>query len=415
MDRFMKWMNERFAPRLDTFTKNVWVASIQDSIMIALPMVFIGSLITLLSILNDFIPGMPDLSPVSTFSFGLLGLFIAFLTPYKVMEQKERHKIKLIAGCTGLSFYLMLLKPAFGEDGTISFILERFGPSGMFTSLIVGVLVAVVFSAFHRFSFFRKDTSLPEFIVDWFDFLVPIALILGAGWVLTYPLQFDIFVLILNVFEPLNQISQSLLGFVLFNFIGVFLYSFGVSPWVLMPIFFAIWLPAIEANAAAVAQGMEPTNINTFETFFSGWVGVGGMGATLPLVIWFLFAKSKRLSAIGKTTLVPSLFNINEPVIYGAPIAFNPILMIPMWINGLIVPIIVYVALDLGLAAIPSQLFQMWYTPLGISTYIVSGLGGLILLAVVLLIMFAVWFPFFKAYDMQEYRKEQLAQSKKEI
>ncbi|MCY9513063.1 PTS sugar transporter subunit IIC [Paenibacillus apiarius] len=406
MDRLMKWMTEKFAPRLEAFTKNVWVDSIQEAIMVALPMIFIGSLITLVSILNNYFPGMPDLTPITTFSFGLLGIFIAFLTPYMVMQKKDRHKIKLIAGATGLSLFMMLLKPKISDDGTIQFLLERFGPSGMITALLVGILVALVMNMFNRFSWFKKDTKLPEFIVDWFDFLVPIGLILMFGWVLIYQLDFDIFELIVNVFKPLNTISQSLAGFVLFNFIGVVLYSFGVSPWVMTPIFYSIWIPAIEENAALAAQGLEPVNINTFETFFSGWVGVGGLGATLPLIIWFLFAKSKKLNSIGKATIVPSLFNINEPVIYGAPIAFNPILMIPMWINGLITPIIVYMVLDSGLVDIPAKVYQLWYTPIGLSTYILSGLKGLILLAVVLLIIFVVWFPFFKVYDLQELKKE---------
>lgn len=407
MERLMKWMTEAFAPRLEAFTKNVWVESIQEAIMVTLPMIFIGSFITLVSILKDFIPGMPDLTPITTFSFGLLGLFIAFLTPYMVMQKKERHKIKLIAGATGISLFMMLLKPTLSDDGSIRFLLERFGPSGMVTALLVGVSVAVVMNAFHRFSLFKKDTKLPEFIVDWFDFLVPIALILTCGWLLIYQLHFDIFELIVSVFKPLNAISQSLAGFVLFNFIGVALYSFGVSPWVMTPIFYSIWIPAIEENAALAAKGLAPVNINTFETFFSGWVGVGGLGATLPLVIWFLFAKSKKLNSIGKATIVPSLFNINEPVIYGAPIAFNPILMIPMWINGIITPIIVYLALDSGLVDIPSKVYQLWYTPIGLSTYILTGLKGLMLLAVVLLVIFAVWFPFFKVYDKQELEREQ--------
>ncbi|WP_411551535.1 PTS sugar transporter subunit IIC [Paenibacillus lautus] len=406
MKRFMKWMTESFAPRLDAITNKIWIASIQEAIMVAIPMIFIGSIITLISILQDFIPGMPDLTPITTFSFGLLGLFIAFLTPYTVMEKKERHKIKLLAGMTGISLFLMLLNPVVNEDGTVQFVLERFGPAGMVTALIVGVFIAVIMNVCAKFSFFKKGSSMPEFIMDWFDFLVPIAVIMGIGWVLVYQLHFDIFGLIVSIFEPINAMGQSLFGFIMFNFIGVVLYSFGVSPWVLMPIWYAIWIPAIEENAALVAQGLEPVNINTFETFFSGWLGIGGMGATLPLVIWFLFARSKKLKTIGKATLIPSLFNINEPVVYGAPVAFNPLLMVPMWINGLITPIIVYLALDMGFAQIPSKIFQLWYTPIGVSTYLMSGFNGLILLAVVLLIVFAVWFPFFKLYDAQELKKE---------
>lgn len=152
----MKWMTESFAPRLDAITNNIWIASIQEAIMVAIPMIFIGSIITLISILQDFIPGMPDLTPITTFSFGLLGLFIAFLTPYTVMEKKERHKIKLLAGMTGISLFLMLLNPVVNEDGTVQFVLERFGPAGMVTALIVGIFIAVIMNVCAKFSFFKK-------------------------------------------------------------------------------------------------------------------------------------------------------------------------------------------------------------------------------------------------------------------
>lgn len=128
----------------------------------------------------------------------------------------------------------------------------------------------------------------------------------------------------------------------------------------------------------------------------------------MPLVIMMLFwAKSSHLKAIGKITIAPAIFNINEPVVFGAPIAFNPILMIPMWLNGLLIPAITYIVLNMGMVTIPSQVMQMWYIPVGISTYLVNfDWRGLILLAVNLAVSFLIWYPFFKVYDMQEVGKE---------
>ncbi|MDF9843661.1 MULTISPECIES: hypothetical protein [unclassified Paenibacillus] len=94
---------------------------------------------------------------------------------------------------SGVSLFVLLLNPTLNEDGTIQFILERFGPSGMITALLVGVFVALVMNLCNKFSFFKKGSSLPEFIMDWFDFLVPIALILTTGWVLVYPLHFALY------------------------------------------------------------------------------------------------------------------------------------------------------------------------------------------------------------------------------
>ncbi len=137
------------------------------------------------------------------------------------------------------------------------------------------------------------------------------------------------------------------------------------------------------------------------------WVWIGGMGTTLTLVVLMLFtAKSKRLKAMGKVTIIPSIFNINEPVVFGAPIAFNPILMIPMWLSGLIIPSITYIFLNTGMVIIPSKVMQLWYLPVGISTYLVNfDFRGLILLCANLLASLIIWYPFFKVYDIQETKK----------
>ncbi len=401
MNTFIKWMNESFAPKVNKITRNAWVSGIQDAIMAVLPLILVGSLITLISILNDFIPQMPDFSLISSFSFGLISVFISFLIPYYVMEKKKVNDRKIISGLTGLALFFMVLMPEFPEDGGIVFQFERFGGNGMFVALFIGIIVAVVMYFFSKFSFFNDSSTLPDFIIVWFDTIIPITILLLLGWTFTFNLGIDFYNVILNLFEPLSLIGQSFTGFVLLTFIPIFLYSFGISAWALYPIIFPIWVAGIEANSVIA------TNINTMETL-TAWVWVGGMGTTLPLVIMMVFlAKSQQLKAIGKVTVVPSIFNINEPVIFGAPIVFNPILMIPMWLNALIIPAITYIVLNLGMVTIPSKVFQLWYLPIGISTYLINtDLRGLILLVIIIAVSCLIWYPFFKVYDMQQATKE---------
>jgi PTS system cellobiose-specific IIC component len=372
--------------------------------MAILPLILVGSLITLISILNNYFSKMPNFSPITTFSFGLISLFVALLVPYFIMEKKKKNDRKIISGLTGLSLFLMLLMPKLTDDGGITFTLERFSGNGMFVALIVGLLVGAFMYLFSKFSFFKGSSSLPDFIIVWFDTVIPITILLLLGWIFTFQLNVDLYDLIIKVFEPVTAVAQSFTGFVFIAFLGVFFYSFGISAWVLYPIIFPIMLEGIQQNIDGVAQ-----NINTMETQ-TAWVWIGGMGTTLPLVLMMLFmAKSSHLKAIGKVTIVPSIFNINEPVIFGAPVAFNPILMVPMWLNGLIIPAITYVALTWDFVTIPERLFQLWYMPVGISSMLInSDLRGLILLAVVVVVSWLIWFPFFKVYDMQQFKKEQV-------
>lgn len=406
MKKFINWMNEKFTPAMNKITRNPWVSAIQDSIMGVLPLILVGSLITLISILNEYFPNMPDLSPISSFSFGLMSLFIVFLTSYFIMEKQKKNDRKLISALTGVALFLMLLKPNLA-DGNITFSFERLGANGMFVAIFVGLIVGATMYIFSKVSLFNDSSSLPDFIIVWFDTIIPISILLLVGWIFTFQLHFDLYVAILKIFEPLSLIGQSFGGFVLGTFICVFLYSFGISPWALYPILFPIWVAGVEANAHNIANGFQPQNIHTFETLM-GWIWIGGMGTTLTLVLLMLFAaKSQRLKAIGKVTLVPSIFNINEPVVFGAPIAFNPILMIPMWLNGLVIPAITYIILNIGMVKIPSTVMQLWYLPVGISTYLVNfDFRGLFLLVINILVSLIIWYPFFRVYDMQEIKKE---------
>lgn len=411
MNKLIDYMNRSFAPKMNKITRNAWVSAIQESIMGVLPLILVGSLITLIMILDNVIPNVPNLQPVSDFSFGLMSLFISFLAPYFIMEKHKKSDRKLIAGLTGAAMFLLLLSPTFNDDGQIIFSFERFGANGMFVAIIVGLLVGFVFYLFSKMSFFKESSSLPDFIIVWFDTIVPITLLLLAGWLVTVVGALDLYASILSLFEPLNSIGQSFVGFVIITFICVFLYSFGISPWALYPVVFPIWIAGIEQNASQLAQGLDPTSIHTFETLMA-WIWIGGMGTTLPLVIIMLvIGKSNHLKAISRVTIVPSIFNINEPVVFGAPVAFNPILMIPMWLNGIVIPAITYLVLSFGVITLPAEVMQLWYLPIGFSTYLVNtDFSGLLLLVLNLVVSLIIWYPFVKVYDKQKVAEETEAQ-----
>lgn len=133
------------------------------------------------------------------------------------------------------------------------------------------------------------------------------------------------------------------------------------------------------------------------------------MGFTLPLVLLMFRSKSKRLSALAKGLIVPSLCNINEPVVYGTPILLNPILMIPMWLNSLVIPTIVYFALSLGLVTIPYQTVNLGFIPVVFTCFLGNNdWRSLLLLAVVFAVATVIWYPFYKSYEAQEIKNEAL-------
>lgn len=406
MNKFIDFLSEKFTPVVNNMTKNIWVQSVQSTIMKVLPMVFVGSLVTIVSVLKNYISFLPDLSPINQYTFGLLGLFIAFLLPMEIMKNKKFESMSVVAGLAGAGLMLMMIRPEITSEGAI-FNFNRFGGEGMLVSLVAGLFSGLIMSLFGSFSFFGEDSALPDFVSKWFDNMLPITVIMFVGWGLIYGLNFDMFEIIVRVFKPVSDIAQTLPGFVLLNFLVVFIYSLGISGWVLSPITYSIQLGAIAANAAAVASGGVATNIYVYEVIQTGWITLGGLGATLPLVIMMCLSRVGRIKAIGRACIVPSIMNINEPVIFGAPVAWNPFLMLPMWIGTIVISITTYLSMSMGFVTIPSKVFNLWYVPFGISTFMVNqDVRGLIVLAINIVLLFMIWYPFFKAYEKEELKLE---------
>lgn len=401
MKKFMNWMEKSFAPKMNKIARNPWMVSVQEAILTCMPVILIGSLANVLAILNNYIEGFPNVYPIADFSMGLLSMFLSFLIPYNLMEKKKHRKIKREAGIAGLALFLLLCSPVFDADGNISFVFWNLGSGGMLTALVAGLFAGVIMHLFAKFSFFKEDTVIPDFITVWFDTFIPMFVIICIGWISTFILKINMFEVISQICSPVVDAGDSFVGMFVIYFIGyAFLYTFGISTWLLYSLEVAITFPALAANQAAVAAGGEATKIMV--QGISTYVTIGGAGCTLALGLMMMFlSKSKRNRLIGRTTFIPSICNINEPIVFGAPIAFNPILMIPMWIVGFIAPLITYLTFYFNLLPKISMLFAFGYMPFPIVAYIRNGIGGVILIMVIFAISWIVYYPFFKIYDKQ--------------
>ena len=161
-------------------------------------------------------------------------------------------------------------------------------------------------------------------------------------------------------------------------------------------------LSGIAENERLAAHGLKAVNITTQEVFYTGFIAAGGIGFTITLAIMMLFlSKSQQLKAVGRATFPASILNINEPLVYGAPIAFNPLLMIPMWLNGILIPAVAGAAMRLNIVPIPDKVFWIWYLPFPVSTYITTGIKGVLLFVILFILSWTIYYPFFKYYDAQ--------------
>jgi PTS system cellobiose-specific IIC component len=403
---FMGWISNTLSPKLNKLTQNVYIGAIQQSIMSILPMIMIGSVSSIVDVLRrfSFLSWLPSISMLNTFSFGLIAIFLAILVPMKVLEKKGNEKLKIAAMLTSVALFFIITLPEIdGDAGTMSFVSDKIGTGGMLTAVVTSVFTAWVFNVASNHSLFKKDTVMPDIVVTWMDALIPVTVCLVCG-LIVMNLGFDLPLFIRAIFTPISNFGQSWFGLVLICFLTCFLYSFGFT-WILFPIAWAIWMEGIDANMTAVAAGGIATNVNLMETVM-GLTYIGGQGCTLALVLMCMRSKVKRLKAIGRVCIFPAIFNINEPIVFGAPVVWNPILMIPLCLNSIIIPSIMYVVMKIGLVPIPSAPMQMWYLPNVIQGYLVSGVRGVILVIVLFIASWLIWSPFFKVYEKQQYAEE---------
>lgn len=412
MKKIIDWLQNSFSPKMNKVNNNVWVTTIKDSIMQTLPFIFLGSVFCLLAILNDYFPGLPSFWEPFGWTMGKVSLLVAFLIPFNLMEKKRLRKQRLIAGMSSLILFLIVITPQVEIDKVIGFGHDALGAGGMFVAIFCGMFTGFIMSLFGKFSFFKEDSVLPDFVRSWFDSMLPIAIVICTGWIVVLLMKVDLYNIVLSIFMPLSSFIESPIGFILIMFIYCFLYSMGISSWVLTPVTQPVFLAAITANIALAKAGtysVPDLNLVTSSTVYSAYLWVGGIGCTLPLVIMLIRSRSKKLNTLGKAFLVPSIFNINEPVVFGT-IAWNPYLMIPMWLQGIILPLVTYVFTKvIEFAPIPVIQFEMWYCPFPIATWITTGsVKGIILLAVNIIIASLIWYPFFKAYESQEIKENEV-------
>ena len=409
MNKFMDWLENSFAPKLQKITNATWIVVIKDALMQILPFILVGSIFCCLAIVNGsfWTPFGWTMSKIS--------LMVAFLVPFNYCEKKRFRKQRILAGITGLILFMIFINPETVEEAGQGHAL--YGANGMFVAIAAGIISGLVFGAFAKFSFFKEDSVIPDFVRQWFDSLLPIALVVLVGWALVDIAGLDIAGTIQKVFEPLGNIANSFPGMVIICFLYCFIYSMGISTWVLTPMSEPIKVQNIANNLALVAAGtatIQNLSIFTETTLYTCYLWIGGIGATLSLVVLMCLSKSSELKALGRACLVPGILNINEPVIFGA-VAWNPYLMIPMWLQGIVLSAMTWIFTKvIPFAKIPRIQFELWYCPYPISTWIST--QGHIPSVIFVLAQFAVstliWYPFFKAYENQKLKEEAAEEAK---
>ena len=408
MSKIMDWLENKFAPAMSKITQNPWVSALSGSLMKILPIIMTGSLIFFYNVFRSWIPALPDLGGVLQFTFQLTSLILTFLVANQLMEKLGHTRYVLNAGLTAIIAFLIAIKPTISDDNIFSVGFDRFGPTGMFVALVVGVLVSVVYHLYAKLHILEDSVTIPDFVCEWINQILPMFACVLVGTIISNNLNVDMYQVISAVFSPLEHLGRTLPGLIIMMMAISFLYSMGISTWFLGTFTTPILMAGTAANLAQVAAGQTATNIVCYETIYLlSLMTLGGQGCTLTLNVHMLLSKSKRLKSLGKVCIGPSIFNINEPVVFGAPIVFNPILMLPMWINTLVSAVIIWFVMSWGWLAVPAASVTTGQIPAPIGYIIVTGdWRAIIFWVLIFVVTFLIWKPFFKVYEKQIMKEE---------
>lgn len=390
--------------------------AIKDGMIAIIPIIIIGSLCILpIAFMNLFQSG-----PIHQFFAGISGYFTypekftnGFLSVYaayfiaEALAKKYEMKATQI-GITSIVVHL-ILSGVIIEKGIGNGFL---GAEGLFTSIVSAILtVEVTRFMINKKMIVKLPDSVPIMVADSFSSLLPlivnaiIATVIGA---ISINVSGKVFPeLVMSLLAPAISSMDTLPALLIVIFLTQLLWFFGLHG---PAITSAVWAPfAIKYaadNVAAYAAGGEVTHFFTFGLYYN-ILQVTGSGLTLGLVILMMRSRVKSLNAIGKVSIVPSLFGINEPVIFGTPIILNPLMFIPFVFGPLLVTVLTYFSMTSGLVGMPIA-NPPGFLPPGVGAFLMTlDWKAVVLVFTNLILMTVIYYPFFKAMEADELKKEQ--------
>ncbi|MGX7776571.1 PTS cellobiose transporter subunit IIC [Streptococcus pluranimalium] len=408
--------------------------------MASIPLTIVGSAFLVLgvipqafSLLAGIWAGSFDLFSALTLlaykcSMGILTLYFAFVIGYeytKIYQEEEGLDLApLNGGILSVFAFFMTIPELTWTNGSMALVanettingwsvggdsLARLSTSGLFT----GILMAILAVQLYRLCVARKwvvkmPDSVPEGVSRSFTALIPafvvaITVILINGVFIM--MGTDIYKVIAIPFGFVKNITNSIGGIIVIYFLVHALWLVGIHG---ANIVMGLVNPILLANMADNVNGAD---IAFAGEFTNAYVTIGGSGATLGVCLFMAFmARSEQLKMLGRASIGSSLFNINEPLIFGLPIVYNPVLAIPFIIAPVVTAIIAYLGVKTGFAG-KAIVQTPWPTPGGIGAYVGSGgnINAAILAIMCILIAFAIWFPFIKKYDNDLLKQEREA------
>lgn len=407
-------------PLAEKIGKNKYLIAVRDGFLLSMPLLIVGSFFLLIA--NFPIPGWSDFWArvfgedwVSYFAkptdatFSIMAILAVVGIGYSFAEQMNVDKLFGAASAMVSWFLIMPYEVLLEGGGSVKGIpLDWVGSKGIFVGIICAFLSIHIYAWVNKKGWVIKmPEGVPPTVVKSFAALIPAGVSMLVFFVINiifamtpFHSAFDFIFTILQV--PLLKLGNTLPAMVIaYIFLHLF-WFFGVNGGSVVAAVFNPILQTLSAeNLAAYQAGAPIPNIicQQFQDLFATF---GGCGSALSLMIaMLLFCRSKRIRELGKLSLVPGLFGINEPIVFGLPIVLNPMILIPFMLVPTINIVISYICMSIGLVPLCSGVAIPWTMPVVLSGFLSTGWQGAVLQLVLLVLGIFVYMPFIKMMDKQ--------------
>lgn len=420
MNTLISWI-EKGKPFFEKISRNIYLRAIRDGFIAGMPVILFSSIFILIAYVPNafgfhWSPAVEAalMTPYNC-SMGILGLFVAGTTAKALTDSMNRdmestNQINYISTMLAaiIGFVIMAAEPA---DG--GFLTGFMGTKGLLTAFIAAFLTVNVYKVCVKNNVsIKMPEEVPPNISQVFKDLIPFTLSI----VLLYILELAVHgIMGVNVAEsigtllaPLFTAADGYLGITLIFGAYAFFWFVGIhGPSIVEPAIAAITYANVETNLKLLQAGMHADKILTSGTQMF-IVTMGGTGATLVVPFMFMWlTKSKRNRAIGRASVVPTFFGVNEPILFGAPIVLNPVFFVPfiaapivnVWIFKFFVDVF-------GMNSFTANL--PWTTPAPLGLVLGTNFQFLSFVLALLLIVVdvVIYYPFIKVYDEQILEEE---------
>ena len=425
-------------PVADKLGRNKILVAIRDGFLITTPLLIVGSIFLLIA--NFPIPGWEDfwnniLGPnwsswftnVSRATFNMIALLTCVGTGYAYARELKGDAIQG-AGVALVSFFILMPTkiPFEGVNGpeTVSGLaFEYVGSNGIFLALLISLVSVRVFNWVYKKGWtIKMPDGVPPAVADSFAALIPSAIVITLFFLVRIGFEFTSFETAHNFIykvlqTPLQGAGNTLFAQIIYSLACTVFWFFGINgPAVANTVFAPITKILTIENLEAFQAGLPLPNIFTdpFSNFFTGF---GGGGSTLSLVIvMVLFCKSQRIKQLGRLSIVPGFFGINEPIIFGLPIVLNPILIVPFVGVPVVNLVLSTIATNMGIIPYTTGVSLPWTTPIGFSGYLSTGsvMAGVWQIGL-LLLGCIIYYPFIKMLDKQYLKDEEKSANEQSV